>query len=164
MEIISIHLVSILATILNVLLLYFILRRFLVKPVNQIMEQRQKELDEERAQAARTEEEAQALKKEYTDKMNEIERLSRQTLSDAELRGSKEYERIVAEAAAKADEIISDANAKVKMREKALNEQTATMLADLVAAATAKVAVSEENADLDSSLYDKFLEKAGEGE
>ncbi|MCR4890618.1 MAG: ATP synthase F0 subunit B [Lachnospiraceae bacterium] len=161
-NIITVEWFSIAATIVNLLILFFIIRKFLVKPVSKILDERQALIDKERTEAEKANQDAAQMKQEYEEKVRQIEIERKQALSDAELRGTEEYERIVTEATKKADEIVGDAKLKVELQKRALEAETARQLADLVAAATARVAITEENADLDTDLYDKFLAKAGD--
>ncbi len=159
---ITINPVSILATVVNLLILIFILRKFLVKPVEKIAEARRTLIEEEQKKAEETNKSATAMKDEYEEKLYNLDTMIKQNLLDAERKGTQVYERIVTDATKKADEIINAANRKVEMHRRTLEAETAKQLADLVATATARVAMSEENAELDASLYEKFLERAGD--
>ncbi|MDD7076556.1 MAG: ATP synthase F0 subunit B, partial [Lachnospiraceae bacterium] len=56
---------NILFNIINILILYFLLKRFLFKPVNGILEKRQQEADSIFAQANEKEAQAQESKAQY---------------------------------------------------------------------------------------------------
>lgn len=160
-NIITIDPVSIICTIFNVLLMYWILRKFLIKPVNRILEQRAKMIQDEKDNADQLNKEAEAFKKEYDEKLAGIEAQRDFTIKDATRKASVEYDRIVAEAHTQAEEIISDAQHKAILEQKHRRAESQRELADLVTAATAKIAAGQSGSELDSELYDNFLSKAG---
>lgn len=160
-NIITIDLVSIVCTIVNVLIMYWILRKFLIKPVNNILNKRAQLIQDEKNTADQLNKEAEASKKEYEEKLAGIEAQRDFTIKDATRKASIEYDRIVAEAHTQAEEILSDAQHKAVLEQKHRRAEAQRELAELVTAATAKIAAGQGGAELDSDLYDHFLSKAG---
>ena len=61
---------NVLFTIINLLILYFGLRKFLIKPVTNVMEQRRQMIEGQMADAKKTTEQANELKSQYEDALN----------------------------------------------------------------------------------------------
>ena len=161
MDIIAINPFSILATVVNVIVLFLILKFFLLKPIDRILKEREELIEGEREKVRKEEDEALSLKKEYMEKVNELVQMSKDTLSDAQSRAETEYERIISEANEKAEDILSSDNSRALARDKQLREESAKQFAELVGQAAAKVTASKESPELDSRLYDEFLSKVG---
>ena len=133
-------------TIVNLIVLCLLLKKFLIGPVTAIMEQRAALIEQQLADAKNDKQAAGDLKASYEEKLK---------TSDAE------SIRIVAEADRKAARILEDAKkAAEQEREKTL-EEARTQIAGLVMAATAKVLSESGEAGQSLQLYDQYLAKAG---
>ena len=62
---------NVLFTIINLLILYFGLRKFLIKPVTNVMEQRRQMIEGQMADAKKTTEQANELKSQYEDALKQ---------------------------------------------------------------------------------------------
>ena len=115
MGIVSIHPVSIIITIANVLILFFILKHFLLKPVDRILDERAKKIIDDREKAEKAAADADALKKSYDDKLKEIEKAEKDRIAEASKKASEEYDRIIGDANKRADKIIEEAGRRADM-------------------------------------------------
>ena len=142
---------NLLFNIINLIILYALMKRFLFKPVNAILEKRQQEADtrfvQADAQEAAAQEKAQKYDSLLEDAQNEKERIVAQAREEA----STEYGRIVADAKDKADGIVekakTDAQADAEVR-------------DMVVTAAARMVAEKNGTSSDRALYDKFLSEA----
>ena len=133
-------------TIVNLIVLCLLLKKFLIGPVTAIMEQRAALIEQQLADAKNDKQAAGDLKASYEEKLK---------TSDAE------SVRIVEEADRKAARILEDAKkAAEQEREKTL-EEARTQIAGLVMAAAAKVLSESNEAGQSLQLYDQYLAKAG---
>jgi len=162
MGIVSIHPISILITIANVLILFFILKRFLLAPVDKILEERAKRIIDNEEKSEKSVAEAGELKKQYDEKLAALEKEEKQRLKDANKKATEEYDRIVSDANKRADKIIEDAHRKADMDWAVRDAEQERKIAEIVTAATRKIAAGNSSAEIDSSLLDEFLSKAGE--
>ncbi len=162
MGIVSIHPVSIAITIANVLILFFILKKFLFAPVDKILEERAKKIVENKEKAEKSAAEADELKRKYDEKVAEIEQAEKTRLSDANRKAAEEYDRIISDANKRADQIIEEANKKADRDWAARDAEQERKIADIVAAATRKIAADKNSVEADNSLIEEFLSKAGE--
>ncbi len=161
-DIISVSYVSIIITIANLLILMLILKFFLFKPVDNILEERKKYIEDQKEKADKDRADAAKLKADYQTRLNGAEDCGKAMISEAEKSSSELYERVVNEANARAEEIIADARRKSELEKKNHMEETEQELAGIVSAAAAKIAATQGGMILDSYLYDKFLDKVGD--
>jgi F-type H+-transporting ATPase subunit b len=107
--VLNISLVNIVCTIINLLLLYVVFKKFLFGRVDEILKKRQEEVDEASAAADKAIEEARAAKSEYEKKISMADEEKETILADIKKQGFDEYERIVLDARKKGDQIITQA-------------------------------------------------------
>ena len=149
-------------TIINLLIIYWIVRKFLFKPVKKVLEARQAEIDKQYADAQNTQDAAEAMKKQYEDSLSTVAEEKAGILNEARSRAGDEYEKIVADARAEADKIKSDAKKAADMEQEKYMQQAREQIADLVVAATAKIVASRQSEEADRELYNQFIAKTGE--
>ena len=92
-------------TIINIVILVVLLRIFLWKPVLGIIEKRQKAIQDDLDSAARTNEEAQAVKAEYEASLTGARQESAALVSEARDRAGEQADAILAQANADAEAI-----------------------------------------------------------
>lgn len=153
---------NLLFTIINLLVLFIAVKLLLFKPVRKIIAQRQEEADKQFEQAKKQQEEADALKVKYEQSLAEAEEAKKQALVDARKSAGEEYQRIVSEAKEAAKTMKKDAAAEAESQKAQILKKAETEIADMVVDATAKMIGGQKGAEVDSALYDKFLEKAGD--
>ena len=154
--------INLLFTVINLLILYFIVRKFLFKPVQKILDARQAEIDGQYADAKEAQAAAQELKKQYETSRSNIVEEKETLLNEAREKAGQEYEKILDDARAKADKIVEDARKDADAEQLKRRQQAQEEIADLVMAATAKIVASKQNAEADRELYNQFIAKTGE--
>ncbi len=151
---------NLLFNMINLLILYALMKRFLFKPVRVILEQRQKEADAQFAKAGQKQDEADQMKAKYDALVQGAEQEREQLLADARSGASQEYSRIVAEAKEEADEIVTRARTDAETEKDAVLQQAEEQVRDMVVTAAAKIAAKKNSEAGDRELYDKFLAEA----
>ncbi len=157
----NISLVNIAFTIINLLILYVVFKKFLFQRVDAILKIRQEEVDDATEAANKAIEEAVATKREYEQKITLADEEKETILSDIKKQGFDEYERIVLDARKKGDQIITEARFNAKEEAKRAREECASEIKDMVIDAASKIAASDHTKEGDLELYDKFIDKAG---
>lgn len=148
-------------TIINLIVLCLLMKKFLIGPVTAVMQQRAALIEQQLTDAKSDKEEAVALKSAYEEKLTASEAESSRLIQEAQERARLEYDRIVEDAGREAARILEDAKkAAQQEREKTL-EEARTEIAGLVMAATAKVLNEQAGESLSRQLYDQYLAKAG---
>ena len=146
---------NVLFTIINLLILFVLMRIFLYKPVQKIIAKRQEEADRQFGEAAAKQSEAEELKTKYQAVLSDAENEKKKVVSEARKTADEEYQRIVADAHKTASQIKDDAEAE------AVSQKAEKEIADMVVDAAAKV-VASNSKDTNAALYDTFLNKAGD--
>lgn len=157
----DISFVNIICTILNLLILYFVFRKFLFGRVDEIIRQRQEEVDSATDAADKATEEARITKKEYEDKISLADEEKEQILSEIKKQGYDEYDRIVSDAHKKGEQIITEARHNAKVEAERSKEVYAAELKSMIIDAATKIAATRHSSVEDSELYDKFISEAG---
>ena len=148
--------------LLNTLLIFFVARKFLFKPVMKLIKDRQDEIDAMYLEANTAKDEALALEAEYKEKLSQAQLTGERMVREATERGQKREEEIIRQANAEADAIMAKASADiVREKKKALNDAK-DEISDIAMAIAEKV-VGRELTDADhSDLVDGFIDRLGE--
>lgn len=153
---------NLLFTVINVIVLYLLLNKFLIGPVTAIMEKREAMIKNQLEHAKSTEDEAMELKKQWNEEMKQVHEKSSEIVENAKKTAKNEYDKIVGQADEQAGKIIEDAHKKIELeREKTLHD-VQTEIADLAMAAATKIITERSNEQMNQSMYDQFLAKAGD--
>lgn len=153
--------VNIACTIVNLLILYFIAKKFLFQRIDNIFMQRKEEVDEATKAADKATQEALNTKKEYEKKIELADEEKEQILSDIKKQGYDEYERIVNDAKKKGEQILTEARHNAEVENERAKEVYAAQLTDMVIDAASKIAATKHSTQDDLELYDKFISEAG---
>ncbi len=150
--------INILWTIIDLLILYVLLRKFLFAPVHGILDKRKAEVDAQLQEAADTKAEAESIKSDYEASLQHVAEENAKSIAEAKAKATVEYDRIVEEADRKAEGIVTAAREKARLaaleeKERAEND-IADMLKDVARQHAAK-------AD-DHELFDQFLKETEE--
>ncbi len=156
----NISIFNIVCTILNLLILYWVFRKFLFGRVDAILERRREEVDDANKAADKAIEEARATKKEYEEKISLADEEKQQILADIKKQGYDEYDRIIADAQKKSQEIITEARHNAETEADRTREIYAAELKEMVIDAATKIAATKHSSAEDSNLYDKFIDEA----
>ncbi len=153
---------NLLFTIINLIVLYVCMKKFLYGPITAIMDKRQNMIREQLANASQTEEEARQMKNRYEAALQGAKDESGKIVDQARAEAKSEYERILGDADREAGRILKEARTTVETeREQALS-QIQSQIAGLAMTATERLLSQKSSAQNDSRLYDAFLEEAGD--
>ena len=153
---------TILWTGINLVVLYLLMRRFLFKPVNAVMEQRAQAIQESLSQAEAAKQQAQALREENEAKLAQVRGQADQIVSQAKQQGQREYDRIISSAQADAQAIRSDAQVQLEAQRRQMLQEAQQQVAALALLAAAKVSGRSMDAQDDRDLVEDFLREAGD--
>ena len=142
-------------TIINLIVLYLALRKFLIKPVTNIMEQRKQMIEGEIADARKEKDKA------YEDKLTQAHKESSEIIEKARKSAQTEYNNKVSVASAEADRIIKDAHKAVELDREKTVQDLQSEVAGLAVAAAEKVLGESGTKESNQLMYDQFLAKAG---
>ena len=157
------HLSNLLFTIVNLLVLYAFLRKFLFGRVNAILEQRAALVEEEITSAQTQNREAEELKTQYEEKLTDARQEAAKIVADAQIRAQRAYEGKLAEAEDDAKRLRSEAEAQIATEREAMLRGARNEVASLALLAAAKVAEKAMDGADDKALVHAFLSEVGEG-
>ncbi len=150
--------INLVFTIINILIWYAIIRIFLFKPINKVIDKRSKAIQEKYDEAKKLQEDAQAEKDKYAACQNEIEDEKNKVLDEARANAREEGRQLIESAQKEADTVIRKAREDARREKDKMLEQAKHEILSLVVDAAAG---SMNKKSDDSALYDEFLKKAG---
>lgn len=164
LDVISANLWQILISLLNLVLLFLIMKHFLFKPVKRMLAKRQAELDERynAADTARKNAEDDELywreKKRNADAEADV--VMKTASDNAKLRG----DRIITDAKNTADDIIRRAEEQAELEKKKAAEDIKREIVNVSTVLAEKMLSREINADDHRDIIDSVIEKIGDGD
>lgn len=148
---------NILFNVINLLILYVLLKRFLFQPVNEILAKRQAEADSRFAKADAKEAQAEESCRKYESLLQEAKSEKERIVSEAHVEAGKAYGKIVNDAKQTAEDIVARAQEDAKKEKSAMLKQADTEIRSMVLTAAAKMAGETSGSENDKKLYDRFL-------
>lgn len=145
---------------INLLVLFLLLRRFLIRPITNIMEKREAMIADGLNNARSEQEKALELKRQYEDSLRGAREESRKMLEQAGLDAKDEYDRIVSDADDRADKMLRSARDAISAEREQTMLRMKTEAAKLAMDAAKKIVTGYGGPDDSQSAYDLFLEEA----
>ena len=162
LDVISVNLWQILISLINLFLLFLILKKFLFKPVKKVLEQRQKELDEQYAAAENAELQANEDRKAWEEKLSAADAQADAILQSATDNAKYRGDKMIAEAKERADGIIRTAQNEAELERKKAADGIKREIVEVSGVLTEKMLEREINAEDHRVLIDSFIEKIGD--
>ena len=154
---------NLLWTVVDVLILYVLLRKFLFKPIQNVLDQRQKMIEADIAAAQTSKTEAAAALTTAQDKLRTVDNEAAARREAYEKQAEVEKQQLLADAQKQADEIVAAGKAAVEIeRQNKLREADAQATA-LARSMCEKLLKHNLTAQDDDQLLDDLLQKAGAG-
>ncbi|GHV60497.1 ATP synthase subunit b [Spirochaetia bacterium] len=154
-------LATFLITIINIGILFFILRAILFKPVTKFMEDRTKKIEDAIAQSEKARLESQELLRQYEDRLKKAEGDADAIIRSARETAQQQSEKIVAEGKAAAEKFLANGRTQLETEQKAAMAMFKTEAAALVVSAAAKLIQRELNQDDNRRLAGLLLQELG---
>ena len=152
---------NVIFTIVNLIVLYLGLRKFLIGPVTKVMDQRKQLIEGQMADARHVNEQANELKAQYEDALKQAHEESAQIVEKARKSAQAEYESRMDAADAEAQKIIANAHKSIDLEREKTVQELQSQIAGLAMAATAKVLGDTDQAAQNHRMYEQLLAKTG---
>ena len=149
--------------LLNTIALFLVLKKFLFVPVKNMIDSRQKEIDDMYADANAAKSDAQALQAEYQQKLSAAQTTSERLVKEAVARGQAREEEILRQANAEASAIMDKAAADIAMEKKKAINDAKDEISGIAMEIAGKIVARELNSADQSALIDHFIEELGDG-
>ena len=161
-EFMSIDLTTIIATLLNTLILFLILKHFLFDKVNKVIKDRQEEIRASYDRADEAEKNAQKLEADYNEKIGQAKQEGAEIIRDATKKAQARADEIIDEARVEAKGIRTNAENEIEREKKiavnAIKDEISQIAFSAAAAVVEKDLTSEDN----ERLIEKFIDNVGE--
>ena len=153
--------INIVFTILNLIIFYLLLKKFLFQPIQNIMEKRKEYLDSQKQAAEQMKEEAEGLKKQYKEMIDNVGEEGEKILESSRVKAEEEYDQIIKAAKDKEETIIRHAEEVAKERKEKAMREAQDQIVDLAISAAKHMVVNEGGTDRDETMLNDFLRQYG---
>ena len=148
-------------TFVNILVLFVLLKLFLFKPVNAMIEKRRKLIDGQLSDAAQKQKEAEAEKQAYADRLKEAHAEAAEILKKAKAEAEAQYCMILERAERDAQKKTAEAEKKIALEHEQMLKNAKSEIAAVAVMAAQKLAVKHADAEADSALLESLIQEAG---
>lgn len=150
------------AQILNLFIQMWLIKKFLFKPINEVIEKRRQLTENEIKGAREAKEKADSMKKEYETSLSSAQAEAAEIVANATKEAQGKADTIVKEAEQQAKGIMERAEADIEQeKKKAINEAKDT-IGGLAMDIAGKVVEKEINESDHKKLIDEFINNVGE--
>lgn len=161
-DIISVNIWAILISLANLVILFFILKKFLFKPVKRMLNDRQKTIDDDYQKAKESKIKAKANEAEINNKLTSINENANEIIKKAESDALLRSENIIAEANEKAEQILTQAKKDTELEKKTAYNNIKKDIADVSVALTEKILEREVSLQDHQDLIESFIAEMGD--
>ena len=147
--------------ILNLFIQVYLIKKFLFKPINEILEKRRNLADKEIKEAREAKDEADSLKVQYEDSLTNAHAEAAQIVSDAQKEAQSKADTLVHEAEAEAQSIKARAAADIEQEKKKAINEAKDEIGSLAMEIAGKVVEKEISESDHKKLIDDFITKVG---
>lgn len=164
LDIISVNLWQMLVSLLNLVLLFLLVKKFLYKPVKKMLDERQKSIEDDYAAASTAKEQALRDQQLYNEKLQDAKVEADRLIKNAvELAGNRERE-ILAEAKEKADGIRRRAENDAALERKKAEDGIKREIVEVSTLLTEKLLERELSSEDHHRFVDSFIESIGDSD
>ena len=146
---------------LNLLILYIFLKKLLFKPVKNMIDSRQKEIDDMYSDAEESRTEAEKLRSEYEEKISKANEESEEILKKAVRKAQLREEEILRDADEKAARTLERAEEQVELEKKRAINEVKNEVSEMAIGIAAAVIEKDISKDEHKKLIDEFIKNMG---
>ena len=162
LDIISVNIWQILISLANLLIMFLILKRFLFKPVQKVVREREEQVTKIYGDAEESRSAAMGMKQEYEARLatarEEADGLVRNAVQTAQRKGDQ----IVSEASAQASRLKQKAEEEIAMERRQMLADVRGELSDIAVSIASKVVEREIQPKSHEAFVDEFIKNVGE--
>jgi F-type H+-transporting ATPase subunit b len=148
--------------IMNILILFFFLRKYLFNPVMAYLDRRNDYVQTSLKEAEHKLQEANALYEKYNQEMAGSRKEGREIIERARLQGEELKEEILGQAKEESDRILVRAREEIQREKDKAQSELRKDVATLSVLVASKILKDKIDDDLDQELVDRFIREAGE--
>lgn len=162
LDVISVNIWQIIISLLNLFILFTLVKKFLYKPVNRVLKERQDKIDGDYKEAEIYKNQAAEEEKELSERLSNAKKTAEEIMDRATVAAEQRGDKIIAEAMEKADAIIKRAEAEADLEFKKAEEGIKHEIVNVSTLLAEKMLEREINEKDHHALIDSFIERIGE--
>lgn len=145
-------------TILNILILFFVLKKVLFGRLTAFMENRSNKIEETLASVEKAKSEIEEMKAEYNEKIKAARFEGQQITAEYKEMAINEYNAIVNDAKKNAERIIADTRKELEVEKQQILASIKGEVSELVIAASEKLIKENMNTEVNQKLVKEFID------
>ena len=162
LDIISVNIWSILLSLINLLLLFLMMKKYLFKPVKKVMAQRQQQVDDLYSAANEARSQADTMRQEYETRLASAREEADGLVRTAVQTAQKRSDQILADASGQAAFIKQKAESDIQREKKQMLQDARREISDIAISIAEKVVEREIKKEDHAHLVDEFIRNVGE--
>ncbi len=162
LPVISVNIWQMVAALGNLVLLFLIAKKFLYKPVKNMLAARRNAIDSDYNAAQQAKEQAEADKQKYEDKLQDARAEADSVIKSAVSTAAAREKEILNQAKERADGIIRQAEAQAELEHKKAEASVRKEIVEVSSVLTEKLLEREVSADDHKHFIDSFIESIGD--
>ena len=147
---------------INLLILYLFLKKLLFKPLKEMIDSRQKEIDDMYSDAETSKASAEEMKSEYEERLKAANEESEEIVKNAQRKAQLREEEILREANAEAARTLERAEAQIELEKKHAINQVKNEVSEMAISIASAVIERDVNAAEHSEMIDEFINSMGD--
>ena len=149
-------------TLVNLFILYKFMKKLLFKPVQNMIDSRQKEIDDLYADAGRSKAEAETLKAQYEGQLSEANAERERILKAAHQRALQQQETMLREAQDQAARTLKRADEQIELEKKQARNELKNEVSDMAVQIAGAVLARDVKPAEHEALIDSFIDGLGD--
>lgn len=145
----------------NVLILYFLLRRFLYEPLTNLMQNRTREIEEGLEQAEQNRQRAEQLQKEYDEELQKARREAREIVEKASRQRDELIKEGQEEARKQTEKMINEAREEIRVEQEKAFEELRKDIVRFSVDIAERIIEKEITTESHETLVDRYLKEVG---
>lgn len=162
LDIISINVWNTLISLLNLLLIYLIIKKFLFKRIQAVMAERKNQVEKIYSDADESRNTANEMKQEYEQRLASARQEADDMIKSATQTAQRRSDQIVAEANNQASHVKQKAEAEIEQQKKQMLQDVRSEISELAVDIASKVVEREINQKDYDGFVDEFIQNVGE--
>lgn len=164
LEVISVNFWQIVISLINLTLLFLLVKKFLFAPVEKMLNKRQEDIDARYMDADEAKRRASEDEAKWSDKLKKADIEADEIIQSASDSAKINADKIISDAREKADGIVRQAEEKVRLEMIGARESIKKEIVDVSSELASKLIMREINKDDHKELINDFIDKVGESD
>jgi F-type H+-transporting ATPase subunit b len=148
-------------TIVNILVLYWILKKLLFKPVTEFMDKRANHIKEMVDSAKENKELTENMKVELKKQLDQAVEEAQKIIDDAKVKAQKQYDEIINKSKVDAKQIADRMRAEIETERQNMLKELKNYISSIALAAATKVIQKNVDTADNKKLIDQFIDEVG---